>query len=374
MIETVPLSQSIDISPGIPTSEIISIRTVIGTAVSDDDLGIFTNIITSNNSIKGAFNEVTTSIQALIDSGTGLTANELSQLGNIGESITISNTQWGYLGSMNQSLTTTSSPIFTAVNGLTSAQFGLLDSISDDISSDQWGFLGSLKIAIGSATGKTGQSDRCVAVGASGYDTQGIEAVGLGASAGRVRQGAYAIAIGSNAGHTDQGAGSIVINASNGILNNTVADSCVIKPIRQVDGTKALVYNTVTFEVSYATSGTKTFVIQHPKKTNNYLVHACLEGPEAGVYYRGTDEIIKNSCNVELPDYTADWTYWTISLTSIGKKPALLSYEMSDNGFTVYGSGKFSWVAYAKRLDINIEPLKNNVKVSGDGPYKYIKK
>jgi len=33
--------------------------------------------------------------------------------------------------------------------------------------------------------------------------------------------------------------------------------------------------------------GSKTFVREHPLNKDKYLVHACLEGPEAGVYYRG---------------------------------------------------------------------------------------
>ena len=37
--------------------------------------------------------------------------------------------------------------------------------------------------------------------------------------------------------------------------------------------------------------GAKTFVIDHPDDENKYLVHVCLEGPEAGVYYRGKAEV-----------------------------------------------------------------------------------
>jgi hypothetical protein len=38
---------------------------------------------------------------------------------------------------------------------------------------------------------------------------------------------------------------------------------------------------------SFLSNSLKSFVIQHPINTNQYLVHVCLEGPEAGVYYRG---------------------------------------------------------------------------------------
>ena len=46
-------------------------------------------------------------------------------------------------------------------------------------------------------------------------------------------------------------------------------------------------------------NGNKTFVIQHPTNTNKYLIHACLEGPESGVYYRGKTFITKNRRTVD---------------------------------------------------------------------------
>lgn len=44
----------------------------------------------------------------------------------------------------------------------------------------------------------------------------------------------------------------------------------------------------------------KTFKIPHPSKSKHTLVHACLEGPENGVYYRGH---LSNSNIINLPDY-----------------------------------------------------------------------
>lgn len=42
--------------------------------------------------------------------------------------------------------------------------------------------------------------------------------------------------------------------------------------------------------MTYSTS-TKTFVIDHPIVPQSYLVHTCLYGSEAGVYYRGNQAI-----------------------------------------------------------------------------------
>ena len=46
-------------------------------------------------------------------------------------------------------------------------------------------------------------------------------------------------------------------------------------------------------------SGTKNFVIDHPTKEGMKLVHSCIEGPEAAVYYRGRVQ----SDTITLPEY-----------------------------------------------------------------------
>ena len=114
--------------------------------------------------------------------------------------------------------------------------------------------------------------------------------------------------------------------------------------------------------------------------TNQYLVHACLEGPEVGVYYRGESEIINNdSVKIELPSYVDKiCTDLTIQLTSIynGDKSNTTLYTSSvkDNKFTVYASKnvKFYWIVHGKRCNINIEPYTKDVDIKGSGPYKWI--
>ena len=121
----------------------------------------------------------------------------------------------------------------------------------------------------------------------------------------------------------------------------------------------------------------KTFIIDHPHDNEKYLVHACLEGPEVGVYYRGKSEVTNdNSVIVNLPNYISGWaTDFTITVTAIydGKLKLYNTSEITDEGaFTVYGeNGKFNWVAIGKRGSINPEPNKNEITVKGDGPYKY---
>jgi len=124
----------------------------------------------------------------------------------------------------------------------------------------------------------------------------------------------------------------------------------------------------------------KTFIIEHPSDENKYLVHGCLEGPEAGVYYRGKATITNNnSLIIQLPDYVASLaTELTVELTPVFSSISTNStcvYETSeieDNKFTVYGkNGTIYWTVYGKKNDILIEPCKNSIKLCGNGPYKW---
>ena len=134
-------------------------------------------------------------------------------------------------------------------------------------------------------------------------------------------------------------------------------------------------YDIITNNLKYSPS--KTFVIDHPINKNQYLVHACLEGPEAGVYYRGKCEITdNNSVTIELPNYVSDLaTDFTINITPIynGNINTLNVSEVINNKFTVYGANsKFYWVVYGKRSDINVEVNKSETVIKGQGPYLYI--
>jgi hypothetical protein len=122
----------------------------------------------------------------------------------------------------------------------------------------------------------------------------------------------------------------------------------------------------------------KSFIIDHPIDISKYLVHACLEGPEVGVYYRGTSEIETGHTQklITLPYYVDSFaTDFTVTVTPIynGTLRLLNCSKVKDNYFTVYGSeGEFDWSVFGKRADINVEPYKNAVVVKGDGPYKYL--
>jgi len=261
-------------------------------------------------------------------------------------------------------------------------------------------------VAIGVEAGAVNQATESVAIGTSaGSDTQGTNSVAIGTSAGNVTQGDYSVAIGTYAGSTNQGDYSVAIGNNAGILNqnnNTIiinANSTnlnsvrsyafYVSPVHVADSGNThniLLYDSVSKEIvtSSASSGpNKTFIIDHPLEKEKYLIHACLEGPESGVYYRGEGEIVNGEkSTIELPLYTSNFYDFTIQVTVIDEEndefPNLKCSEIFDSKFTVSSNVrdcKFFWHVHGKRGDIDVEPLKNSIVVGGDldSPYRFVK-
>jgi len=144
-------------------------------------------------------------------------------------------------------------------------------------------------------------------------------------------------------------------------------------------GSHPLVYNPTTKKVTY--NQAKTFVIDHPENEDKFLVHACLEGPEAGVYYRGKSLIENNEyVTIVLPNYVHKLAKnFTVHITQIydeltkNSNFVLKTTEVENNRFTVHGQNcKFFWIVYGERISIEVEPSKDSVKIEGNGPYKWV--
>jgi len=97
---------------------------------------------------------------------------------------------------------------------------------------------------------------------------------------------------------------------------------------------------------------TKSFLIDHPTKDGMKLQYASLEGPENGVYIRGTS----GSNIITLPEYWStlvDQSTVTVSLTAIGYYQALYIEEKGKNYIKVGGSkGSYDYVVYGERKDV----------------------
>jgi hypothetical protein len=262
-------------------------------------------------------------------------------------------------------------------------------------------------VAIGYNAGQTTQSQGSIAIGnqaATGYNGgfQHENAIAIGTDAASFSQNKGGIAIGYNASKEGQGDysinigyqnsqipaaqpnNSIILNATGGtggISMTGVSGGFCVAPVRGgITSPNMLFYDTATYEITY---GAKSFVIDHPlDAANKYLVHACVEGPEAGVYYRGKGEIINGtSVVIHLPEYFGALCKYsddaTVQVTHIydGKIKAFSAGEvdLENNAFTVYGeNGRFNWLVHGKRGNIRVECDKSTTNVKGDGPYKYI--
>ena len=174
-------------------------------------------------------------------------------------------------------------------------------------------------------------------------------------------------------------AGVVQMVGNNVILGNTQFDGIITVPTQNVNDNSSKIATTeYTDRAVNNIIDSKTFVIDHPIDKTKYLVHACLEGPEAGVYYRGKGEINNNNNYVDicLPYYVEQLaTDFTIQITPIGSNIVNIYSvsEVENNKFTVFGkNGRFFWHVYGKRIDIMVEPTKDSVVLNGNGPYKWI--
>lgn len=102
---------------------------------------------------------------------------------------------------------------------------------------------------------------------------------------------------------------------------------------------------------------TKKFDISHPTKPNHRLAHACIEGPEVGVYYRGK---LKDNNVIELPEYwrgLVDAETITVNLTPHGCYQELFVkvIEWGTRIIVVNNSGgpiDCSYTVFGKRKDV----------------------
>ena len=113
---------------------------------------------------------------------------------------------------------------------------------------------------------------------------------------------------------------------------------------------------------------TKSFNIPHPLDENKRLVYGCLEGPEYGMYNRGTewigddtDERYKDRMvGIELPDYWYKMVGkdYTISLTPYGNYNVWIAKKTED-GFWVKTNAqkkiRFDWSVIGGRQDAKLE-------------------
>jgi hypothetical protein len=99
------------------------------------------------------------------------------------------------------------------------------------------------------------------------------------------------------------------------------------------------------------------------------------------VYYRGQETIEEGDTEayVELPAYVQDVAHnFTVQLTQINSDrfesfARLRAGKVEAEGFAVYGDPcTFAWQVSGTRRQLEVEPLRAEVVVKGDGPYRYL--
>jgi hypothetical protein len=116
----------------------------------------------------------------------------------------------------------------------------------------------------------------------------------------------------------------------------------------------------------------KGFDIKHPTRKNHRLRHICLEGPEAGVYYRGR---LTNSNIIELPEYwigLVDSESITVTLTQIGYSQDLIVEKIEWGRRIIVKSGTGSNIdCYFVINGARIDGEKLIVEYEGETPSDY---
>ena len=101
------------------------------------------------------------------------------------------------------------------------------------------------------------------------------------------------------------------------------------------------------------TATSKSFDIAHPTKENMRLRYGSLEGPENGVYVRGTAEFNI----IELPEYWTELVHEdsiTVSLTSVGSAQNIYVEKIENNKVYIGGNlEKAFFTVYGERKDID---------------------
>ena len=114
---------------------------------------------------------------------------------------------------------------------------------------------------------------------------------------------------------------------------------------------------TMSARFSDADGRPKPFDIKHPIKVGWRLRHACIEGPEVGVYYRGR---VRNSKEIVLPTYWKGLVHTdsiTVQLQPIGAHQDVIIKRWDDQKIHLQARGGMPidcfYHVYAERKDIN---------------------
>ena len=189
-----------------------------------------------------------------------------------------------------------------------------------------------------------------IATGATAHDSVTIDNQGLGL----LSLSSQAITVNDvfvkNTGDTMTG--QLVCSGTGGDSGTTA--------LNVVGGTTAS-SNAAVSITGHLEATTKSFNIPHPLLNNKRLVYGSLEGPEHGMYQRGSFDIEdgRRIVAIDLPVYWSAMTYedYTVNLTTYGDYNVWIS-NRDENGFWVETNAEkewsFDWSVIAGRKDAKL--------------------
>ena len=181
-----------------------------------------------------------------------------------------------------------------------------------------------------------------------------------------------------NAGDFSSAEGTVMIGADG---NMSAAEALKVKGGVVVDPDRGDIHDSnlknVTGQSCSFTSSKinvqswKGFDIKHPNKEGHRLRHICLEGPEAGVYYRGR---LKNEKMIRLPSYwkgLVNVDTITVQLQPIGAHQNIIVKRWDDEFIYLQGQGGMPINCFYHVFGERIDGEKLIIEYEGDTPDKY---
>jgi len=158
------------------------------------------------------------------------------------------------------------------------------------------------------------------------------------------------------------GAGTLDVTGSNEKLQITGTGGDSGTTALAVTGGTSASSNAAVSITGHLEATTKSFNIPHPLLENKRLVYGSLEGPEHGMYARGSFDVVdeRKKIAIDLPMYWSNMVHpdYTVSLATYGNYNVWIT-DRNDNGFWIETDSdkewSFDWSVIGKRKDAKLE-------------------
>ena len=166
------------------------------------------------------------------------------------------------------------------------------------------------------------------------------------------------------------------LGATAGVIGINISGNTVITPFVGIYNASNNVFGLFFNASGQATfsAQVKNFVEDHPKDASKQIWYACVEGPEAAAFNRGTGQLVNGEGEVKFPEHfelTINPNTLTIQITPLSaESEGIAVIEKTATGFKVKelrkgtGTYQFDWEAKGVRKGYeNYEPVRDRMKV-----------